>query len=129
MKRVCDQNIPEEDGKKAPKIAHGGCGHKQPDSIRKEGLKLTGTYKAAKDDEEGRGDEKRQITPQDALNIFRNLSDSTLALLGLNADYARPEWMILTVLPVPPPTSPTQYLCRWYWPRYARRGRSDVQAW
>ncbi|KAF2017627.1 DNA-directed RNA polymerase II subunit RPB1 [Aaosphaeria arxii CBS 175.79] len=104
IKRVCDGSIPEEDGKKKqPAIAHGGCGHKQPDSIRKEGLKLTGTWKASKDDEEGRGDEKRVITPQDALNIFRNISDSTLALLGLNADYARPEWMVITVLPVPPP--------------------------
>ncbi|KAH7138378.1 DNA-directed RNA polymerase II subunit RPB1 [Dendryphion nanum] len=103
MKRVCDQNIPEDDGKKALKVAHGGCGHKQPDSIRKEGLKLTGTWKAAKDDEDGRGDEKRVITPQDAMNIFRNLTDANLQLLGLNADYARPEWMILTVLPVPPP--------------------------
>ena len=47
--------------------------------------------------------EKRIITPQDALNVFRNISDDDLKRLGLNVDYARPEWMILTVLPVPPP--------------------------
>lgn len=29
--------------------------------------------------------------------------DSDLHLLGLSEAYARPEWMILTVLPVPPP--------------------------
>jgi DNA-directed RNA polymerase beta' subunit len=29
--------------------------------------------------------------------------DSNLFLLGLSETYARPEWMILTVLPVPPP--------------------------
>ena len=29
--------------------------------------------------------------------------DSDLFLLGLSEAYARPEWMILTVLPVPPP--------------------------
>jgi DNA-directed RNA polymerase II subunit RPB1 len=29
--------------------------------------------------------------------------DSDLFLLGLSDVYARPEWMILTVLPVPPP--------------------------
>lgn len=29
--------------------------------------------------------------------------DSDLHLLGLSDEYARPEWMILTVLPVPPP--------------------------
>lgn len=31
------------------------------------------------------------------------MSDSDLHLLGLSDEYARPEWMILTVLPVPPP--------------------------
>ena len=31
------------------------------------------------------------------------MSDSDLHLLGLSDEYAHPEWMILTVLPVPPP--------------------------
>ena len=31
------------------------------------------------------------------------ISESDLHLLGLSDEYARPEWMILTVLPVPPP--------------------------
>ena len=29
--------------------------------------------------------------------------DSDLHLLGLSDEYARPEWMVLTVMPVPPP--------------------------
>jgi DNA-directed RNA polymerase II subunit RPB1 len=59
-------------------------------------------YKPRKDDDDGK-DEKKTLTPQDALNVFKILTDNTLSLLGLNADYARPEWMVLTVLPVPPP--------------------------
>ncbi|KAF2470997.1 beta and beta-prime subunits of DNA dependent RNA-polymerase [Lindgomyces ingoldianus] len=102
-KRECVTDMPEEDNKKGPKISHGGCGNRQPDAIRKEGLKLTATFKPKKDDDEGKGEEKKTISPQDALNIFRNISDNTLHLLGLNADYARPEWMIISVLPVPPP--------------------------
>ncbi|KAF2662397.1 beta and beta-prime subunits of DNA dependent RNA-polymerase [Lophiostoma macrostomum CBS 122681] len=103
-RRECAQDVAEDDNKKAPKIPHGGCGNRQPDSIRKEGLKLTATWKASKkDDDDSKGEEKKVITPQDALNYFKNLSDNTLALLGLSADYARPEWMVLTVLPVPPP--------------------------
>ncbi|PSN71739.1 beta and beta-prime subunits of DNA dependent RNA-polymerase [Corynespora cassiicola Philippines] len=102
-KKECVFDTGEEDPKKGPKIPHGGCGSRQPDTIRKEGLKLTATFKPQKNDDEGKGEEKKPITPQDALNIFRNLTDNTLHLLGLNADYARPEWMILTVLPVPPP--------------------------
>ncbi|KAL6705981.1 DNA-directed RNA polymerase II core subunit rpo21 [Coniothyrium glycines] len=103
-KSVCEQGIEEEDPKKAGKIPHGGCGSHQPDSIRKEGLKLTATYKnKKKDDDDGQGDRKEPITPLMAQSIFKRLSDNTLHLLGLNKDYARPEWMILSVLPVPPP--------------------------
>ncbi|KAH7390937.1 hypothetical protein DE146DRAFT_618562 [Phaeosphaeria sp. MPI-PUGE-AT-0046c] len=103
-KNICEQDVGEEDPKKAPKVAHGGCGNIQPDTIRKEGLKLTATYKPKKkEDDDGQGERKEVLTPQVALNIFKLLSDNTLALLGLNADYARPEWMIMTVLPVPPP--------------------------
>lgn len=102
-RRECVSEFPEDDQKKGNKTPHGGCGNRQPDTIRKEGLKLTASYKPKKDDDEGKGEEKKPITPQDALNIFKNLSDNTLSLLGLNADYARPEWMVLTVLPVPPP--------------------------
>jgi DNA-directed RNA polymerase II subunit RPB1 len=103
-KNSCDQDVAEEDPKKQPRLAHGGCGNIQPDTIRKEGLKLTATYKPKKkEDDDGQGERKEVLTPQNALNIFKLLSDNTLALLGLNADYARPEWMILTVLPVPPP--------------------------
>jgi DNA-directed RNA polymerase II subunit RPB1 len=103
-RNVCEQDVGEEDPKKQPKIAHGGCGNHQPDTIRKEGLKLTATYKPKKkEDDDGQGERKEVIMPQNALNIFKLLTDNTLALLGLNADYARPEWMIMTVLPVPPP--------------------------
>jgi DNA-directed RNA polymerase II subunit RPB1 len=102
-RRECVQDVPEDDNKKGTKIPHGGCGSRMPDAIRKEGLRLTASYKPKKDDDEGKVEEKRPITPQDALNIFKLISDNTLHLLGLNADYARPEWMVISVLPVPPP--------------------------
>ena len=35
--------------------------------------------------------------------MFRHISAEDIVKLGLNEDYARPEWMIITVLPVPPP--------------------------
>lgn len=68
-------------------------------------MRLWGTWKIAKNEDTGEGgeNEKRQITPQMALNVFRNIPELDLIRLGLNLDYARPEWMILTVLPVPPP--------------------------
>ncbi|KKZ67199.1 DNA-directed RNA polymerase II subunit RPB1 [[Emmonsia] crescens] len=90
-----------------PVRSHGGCGNMQP-QIRKEGISLVGTWKPSKnrdmmDEMDVQQPEKRQITPQMALNIFRTISEEDVRLMGLSNDYARPEWMIITVLPVPPP--------------------------
>ncbi|KZF22033.1 DNA-directed RNA polymerase II largest subunit [Xylona heveae TC161] len=110
-KLVCETDVPMEDedfggnGLKDPKKhSHGGCGNIQPE-IRKEGLKIMGTWKAVKGDEENEGQqpEKREIKPQTVLNIFRSISTEDIRKLGLSNDYARPEWMVITVLPVPPP--------------------------
>ncbi|KAF2758672.1 RNA polymerase II largest subunit [Pseudovirgaria hyperparasitica] len=100
-RKVCETDAEDEDPKK-PRIQHGGCGNLQPE-IRKEGLKLFARFKAPKSEDEEAKDEKKELKPQDALNVFRHVSDETLILLGLNKDWARPEWMIITVLPVPPP--------------------------
>jgi DNA-directed RNA polymerase II subunit RPB1 len=35
-------------------------------------------------------------------NILKKIPDEDLIIMGLNAEFARPDWMILTVLPVPP---------------------------
>lgn len=34
--------------------------------------------------------------------IFKRISDEEDLILGMDPKYARPEWMIVTVLPVPP---------------------------
>ena len=105
---VCESMAIGEDDdlnkSKEPKHDHGGCGNLQPE-VRKEGLKLYGTWKPQKGDDENEGQqlEKKAITPQMALNIFRHISAEDIKKLGLSNDYARPEWMIITVLPVPPP--------------------------
>lgn len=108
-KMICESNASTEedapsDEPKKPKHDHGGCGNIQPE-IRREGLRLTGTWKAQKGDEENEGQqpEKKPISPQMALNIFRHIATEDIKRMGLSNDYARPEWMIITVLPVPPP--------------------------
>lgn len=118
------------EGEEASK-GHGGCGHTQP-QIRREGLKLFMVYGKGKD-EVSRGvgwrgrrvvEGKRMVAnasaslPQDgnvmqpdrkvltasmAHTLFRKISDEDLSILGLSATEAHPAWMILTVLPVPPP--------------------------
>ena len=47
--------------------------------------------------------DKRLFSPSEVYAVLRKISDADLHLLGLSDEYARPEWMILTVMPVPPP--------------------------
>jgi DNA-directed RNA polymerase II subunit RPB1 len=108
-KMICEQDpLPEDDQANSkesrPTYSHGGCGNTQPE-VRKEGLQLMGTWKTSKTegDEEAPEPVKRPITAAEALRIFSMISAEDVMTLGLSNDYARPEWMILTVLPVPPP--------------------------
>lgn len=109
-KMICESDTPPEDQdfnadpKEALKAkSHGGCGNIQPE-VRQTALQLWGTWKHPKgDEEEAQGPEKKLITPEMALHIFRSISSEEIHDIGLSNDYARPEWMIITVLPVPPP--------------------------
>ncbi len=53
--------------------------------------------------EEGRKVEHK-LTPADIRARLERIPDEDLRMLGINPDVARPEWTILTVLPVPPVT-------------------------
>jgi DNA-directed RNA polymerase subunit A' len=45
-----------------------------------------------------------KLTPADIRDRFEKIPDEDTKTMGMNQDTARPEWMILTVLPVPPVT-------------------------
>ncbi|GKT64622.1 DNA-directed RNA polymerase II subunit Rpb1 [Colletotrichum tofieldiae] len=108
-KTRCENEVKEQkpdDGeyglnmKQAP-VNHGGCGNIQP-RVRHKALQLIAKFEAQGED----GVKKKEeppITPEMAHNILRRISDDDLRDMGLNLEYARPEWMIVTVLPVPPP--------------------------
>ncbi|KYK54642.1 RNA polymerase II largest subunit [Drechmeria coniospora] len=86
---------------KGQAMNHGGCGNVQP-AVRQAALQLKAAFDVAQED----GPKRREtvpITPEMAHSILRRISEEDLRHIGLNSDYARPEWMILTVLPVPPP--------------------------
>jgi DNA-directed RNA polymerase II subunit RPB1 len=92
--KECDPGSEEDKGP-----GHGGCGNKAS-PVRQAALNL----KTVKESKDGSGFKDQQIiTPEDAYNILRRISDPDLRDMGLNSDYARPEWMIITVLAVPPP--------------------------
>lgn len=90
----------KEDGDAIPKEPpHNGCGRCQP-TIRCIGLQLTAVWKKV----DRPGQEKKIIlTPDKVYEIFEKISDDECTILGRDPKFARPEWMILTVLQVPPP--------------------------
>ncbi len=45
-----------------------------------------------------------RLTPADIRDRFEKIPDEDTKVMGMNPDTARPEWMLLTVLPVPPVT-------------------------
>ncbi|GAA96338.1 hypothetical protein E5Q_03004 [Mixia osmundae IAM 14324] len=84
---------------------HGGCGSIQP-VIRKEGLKLFLVYDKSTTDDDGGKDKSQEKVPLSArrcLEILRSIPERDLDFMGLSKDEARPEYMILQILPVPPP--------------------------
>eukprot|EP00096_Caligus_rogercresseyi_P015669 TRINITY_DN813_c1_g1_i1.p1 TRINITY_DN813_c1_g1~~TRINITY_DN813_c1_g1_i1.p1 ORF type:complete len:1950 (-),score=566.84 TRINITY_DN813_c1_g1_i1:630-6479(-) len=88
-----DTNNPNEENK-----SHGGCGRYQP-TIRRVGLELTAEWKHKNEDSQ---EKKIPIIGEKVHEIFRNISDEECYILGMDPKFARPDWMIVSVLPVPP---------------------------
>jgi DNA-directed RNA polymerase II subunit RPB1 len=62
--------------------------------------------RAGEDGEEGTLDameRKQEVTAERALEILRRISDEDCEALGFDPRFSRPDWMILSALPVPPP--------------------------
>jgi len=87
-----------QDENEPKKAGHNGCGRYQP-SIRKKGLELTAEWKHLNEDTQ---ESKIQLTAERVHEIFKNISDEESIVLGMDPKYARPDWMIVTVIPVPP---------------------------
>src|SRR6056297_3131880 len=50
-------------------------------------------------------EDTNKLMPSDIRDWFENIPDEDIEVLGINPERSRPEWMILTVLPVPPVTA------------------------
>jgi DNA-directed RNA polymerase II subunit RPB1 len=82
-----------------------GCGCKQPDKVKLEGM--ASIYAEWTNiDTENETDSKTvsmRLTPEIILKIFKRISDEDIHFMGFSPTWSRPEWMICQVLPVPPP--------------------------
>eukprot|EP00181_Compsopogon_caeruleus_P004164 CAMPEP_0184689352 /NCGR_PEP_ID=MMETSP0312-20130426/30607_1 /TAXON_ID=31354 /ORGANISM="Compsopogon coeruleus, Strain SAG 36.94" /LENGTH=1800 /DNA_ID=CAMNT_0027146691 /DNA_START=617 /DNA_END=6019 /DNA_ORIENTATION=+ len=72
------------------------CGNSQP-KYRREALTFTA--------EKVEGDESRKesLSAEKVYQLFRQIPDEECEMLGMSWRYSRPEWLIITLLPVPPP--------------------------
>ncbi|KAL8542647.1 hypothetical protein ACS0TY_003506 [Phlomoides rotata] len=97
-----------QDSEEPTKKTRGGCGAQQP-KISIDGMKMVAEYKLQKkknDDPEQMPEpveRKQLLSAEKVLSILKRITDEDCQLLGLNPKYARPDWMILQVLPIPPP--------------------------
>ncbi|RKO97749.1 beta and beta-prime subunits of DNA dependent RNA-polymerase [Caulochytrium protostelioides] len=96
----------DDDGRPNPntkrKSRHGGCGQTQPD-IRRQGLTLKVQYPLSADDRANNTPPKiLNFRIERVLQILKGISDDDIVAMGFSPQWARPEWMVITVLPVPP---------------------------
>lgn len=63
------------------------------------GLDLTAEWKTVNEETQ---EKKIVLTAERVYEIFKRISDEECIVLGLDPRFARPDWMIVTVMPVPP---------------------------
>ena len=85
------------------KFTKDGCNCKQPDRYKFEGL--SGISIQFKDlmDSNSNKIEKEYINIEYIRSILERISDEDTSYLGFSKTWCRPEWLICSVLPVPPP--------------------------
>ena len=83
-----------------------GCGAVQPHKYVKKSADLARIYAEWKDKSlEGiEGDNIQQLTAEFIQKMFRRISDEDCEAIGLSSKWCRPDWLICSVLPVPPPS-------------------------
>ncbi|XP_074658521.1 DNA-directed RNA polymerase II subunit RPB1-like [Tubulanus polymorphus] len=98
--KMNEENKNDDDNTPAPtkKHGHGGCGRYQP-KIKRTALELVAEWKHVNEDSQER---KIILTADRVYEIFKNITDEDSLCLGMDPRWSRPDWMVCTVLPVPP---------------------------
>ena len=79
-----------------------GCNRDLPDSIRKNGLEISFNYKENHGAEDQKG-KTFSLDAEAAYYALNRIGDDTCRALGFDPANTHPKWMILKMLPVPPP--------------------------
>ena len=78
-----------------------GCGCKQPDRYKLDG---PNGIQAIWKDLDGNGLQKQNISAEYVKELFERITDTDCNALGFSSTWCRPEWLICSVLPIPPPS-------------------------
>ncbi len=77
-----------------------GCGCRQPDRYKLDGI--SGIQAIWKDIDDS-GKKEQHIQAEYVKSLFERITDEDINILGFSNIWCRPEWLICTVLPLPPP--------------------------
>ena len=97
--------------KRCGELTESGCGCKQPDKIKLEGMStinavwenLVNETAVSADTKDAKSNYTMKLTAEIVLKIFKRISDEDVEFMGFSATWSRPDWMICQVLPVAPP--------------------------
>ena len=88
--------------KRCGQVTEDGCGCKQPDKLKLEGM--DGIYAIwDKLDIADQNVKTQKLSVETIKGIFEKITDEDINILGFSDLWCRPEWLICTVLPICPP--------------------------
>ena len=82
-----------------------GCGARQPDRYKREGIaRIVAEWDAINTKDGVKHDSMKQpLEVEYVQRLFRRITDEDVSFMGLNPRWCRPDWMICSVLAIPPP--------------------------
>jgi len=87
-----------------------GCGARQPDRYNRESIarivaewNIIDSNAEQKEKEKEKVKERQVLECEYVLRLFRRITDEDVDFMGLNRYWCRPDWMICSVLAIPPP--------------------------
>jgi len=82
-----------------------GCGARQPDRFVREAIsRIVAEWDNIDNaDAESKVKQRQILECEYVLRLFRRITDEDVDFMGLNRYWCRPDWMICSVMPIPPP--------------------------
>ena len=81
-----------------------GCGCKQPDKYKVDGFAtIIATWDKIQLSNGEKDSFSQKLNAERIYKMFKRISDEDVQFMGFSALWSRPEWMVCSVLPVPPP--------------------------